>query len=266
MITVVIPCFNDGHYLSDAVESVLQCSNVKIEVIIVNDGSNDSFTISVLNKFHEEGIMVINQPNQGLGSARNTGIKKSTYDIILPLDADNRIIPSYITKGLYFLKAQKCDIVYGSPEFFGENISSRKFQTRTFGGSDLLYGNYIDACAIFKKSVWEKVGGYDEKMPYQGYEDWDFWLRCFFHDYRFQFINERSFYYRISSHSMIGKSGAEVFEETRNYLFLKYKNQIIKRFNQSYVYESMYINDHAKPLRSSLKYFAKFLKNWIGFR
>jgi glycosyltransferase involved in cell wall biosynthesis len=170
-ISIVIPCYNDGLYLTEAVNSVIPYAGETAEVIIVNDGSTDRDTLNILDQYANQGIKVLSQSNTGLAHARNQGIKSACGDYILPLDADNKIKAGYIEKSIKLLDTGNCDIVYAKPSFIGEDISERKFTTHKFEGNRLLAYNYIDACAVYRKSLWKEIGGYDEKMPFQGNED-----------------------------------------------------------------------------------------------
>ncbi len=93
------------------------------------------------------------------------------------------------------------DVVYGNAEYFGEKVGL--WESGEFNLQKLMIENYIDACAVYRKATWEKLGGYDEKMPVMGYEDWDFWLRIAFKNGRFKYVNKVLFDYRYSSKSMI---------------------------------------------------------------
>ena len=158
-VSIIIPCYNDGLVLTEAVDSVLPYANKTAEIIIVNDGSVDSFTLEVLERYANQGINILSQPNSGLAQARNNGIKLASGEYILPLDADNKIKPGYIEKSIKLLDTNQCDIVYAKPLFIGDNIKERKFTTHKFEGNRLLVYNYIDACAVYRKSVWEAIGG-----------------------------------------------------------------------------------------------------------
>lgn len=93
-ISVIIPCFNDGKYIEEALASLqLERNQGKLEVIIVNDGSTDGLTLDTLNRIRGRGISVIEQVNQGPAVARSTGIQQAAGDYILPLDSDNKIDP-----------------------------------------------------------------------------------------------------------------------------------------------------------------------------
>jgi GT2 family glycosyltransferase len=83
--------------------------------------------------------------------------------------------------------------------------------------------NYIDACAVYRKSIWENLGGYDEKIPKMGVEDWDFWLNCSFSGCRFFYLEKPSFMYRVLNDSMIRSFSENDGKLVRDYIEFKYK-------------------------------------------
>jgi glycosyltransferase involved in cell wall biosynthesis len=90
VISIIIPCYNQGQYILDAISSVEQYpDNSVYEIIIINDGSTDEISITVLKSLEEKGYHVLNQNNQGLSMARNNGIAIAKGKYILPLDADS---------------------------------------------------------------------------------------------------------------------------------------------------------------------------------
>jgi hypothetical protein len=122
-VSVVIPCYNQGQYIDEAVESVLAQSYQDFEIIIVNDGSNNADTIKILETYSKPKTRVIHTNNQGASIARNNGIKVSSGRYILPLDADDRIGSVYIEKAIEVLdKNENVGIVYCEAEFFGNAL------------------------------------------------------------------------------------------------------------------------------------------------
>ena len=89
-VSVIIPCYNQGQYIEEAVKSVLAQTYQNFEIIIVNDGSTDEFTNKLLSDYDKQKTKVLHTDNQGLASARNNGIKVAKGKYILPLDADER--------------------------------------------------------------------------------------------------------------------------------------------------------------------------------
>ena len=119
-ISVIIPCFNHGLYINEAINSVINQSYLNWEIIVINDGSTDNETISILNSIVEtEKIKVLNTANNGLASARNIGVKYSSGEFILPLDADDKIGSEYLQKAIDIISNNsniktKFNFLYGS--------------------------------------------------------------------------------------------------------------------------------------------------------
>ncbi|HEY9169352.1 MAG TPA: glycosyltransferase [Lutibacter sp.] len=205
-ISVIIPCYNMGSYVSDAIKSVLSYpKQADVEIIIINDGSNDNgYTKDVLDSYKHEKLRVIHQDNKGLSNARNTGILIAKGDYIIPLDADNKIYHEYITQGICILNSNpNIAVVYGDNRQFG--LKNRDVIVGDFDISKLLIKNYIDACVVLRKSAWESVNGYDENMR-MGYEDWDLNLRLFFKGWQFKYVNQVLYDYRVRENSMLVNS------------------------------------------------------------
>ncbi|MCT7966001.1 glycosyltransferase [Laspinema sp. D1] len=202
-VSVIIPCYNQGEFVLEAIASVESCQEQVYEILIINDGSTSPVTQKVLSYLQEKGYQVIHQSNQGLAAARNTGIKKARGRYILPLDADNRIKPAYITESVAILDEHpEVGVVYGNAELFGEKTGI--VEVPDFDINRLVAGNYIDACAVFRRTVWQDCGGYDSHIPQKlGYEDWDFWLGVAEKGWQFHHIAEVMYEYRYRSNSMV---------------------------------------------------------------
>src|SRR5262245_16412104 len=104
LISIIIPCFNQGHFLKDALLSLEKCDKNLFEIIIINDGSTDESTNRYLRELSDQGLHVIFQNNTGLGQARNNGIMEAKGKYILPLDSDNKIRPEYLIKAIEILE------------------------------------------------------------------------------------------------------------------------------------------------------------------
>ncbi|HXA00627.1 MAG TPA: glycosyltransferase [Cytophagaceae bacterium] len=228
-ISVVIPCYNQGVFLKDAIDSFRNSNSPLFEIIIVNDGSTDPDTNSIIDQFALK-YKVIKQENQGLARARNNGIREAAYPYILPLDADNKIELAYLEEAIKILDSeQSVGVVYANAIFFGD-VNAKK-QVRDFDLIELLTFNYIDACAIFRKNVWEEVGGYDANMPFMGYEDWEFWISISKTEWEFRHINDYLFHYRVSSGSMVSQCNIpDNRRKILEYIVIKHKDLYAKYF------------------------------------
>ncbi|TAD75625.1 MAG: glycosyltransferase family 2 protein [Oscillatoriales cyanobacterium] len=203
VLSVVVPCYNHGEFLLEAIASLENTGTHNWELIIVNDGSTEPITLQVLAGLKAKNYCVVDQPNQGLSAARNTGIAQACGRYILPLDADNCVKLPYLTQAIMVLDQHpEVGVVYGNLELFGERLGL--VQVPRFSVELLLVGNAIDACAVFRRSIWEDVGGYDAKIPDQlGYEDWDFWLGVIERGWQFWHLEATGFAYRCREVSMV---------------------------------------------------------------
>ena len=199
-VSVIIPCFNHGQYINEAIDSVLNQTHRDFEIIVVDDGSTDPRTIQILNKINHPKIKVLHTNNQGLASARNNGIIAAQADIILPLDSDDKIEPGYIEKALRILNGDpSVGIVYCYTNFFEEKRG--KWLLPEYSLKKMLFENLIFACAFFRRADWKTVKGYNPNMKY-GWEDWDFWLSIISLGRKVIRIPEALHRYRIRGQSM----------------------------------------------------------------
>lgn len=202
LFSFVIPCFNHGAFVIEAVDSVRKIKEVEqYEIIVVDDGSTDLGCIEVLNRLRDEGVRLIRQKNQGLGSARNNGIMQARGRYILPVDADNKIRPVYFYRSIEIFDTDpETGVVFSDVQFFGEKSFRGKLNRHHF--AQQFIQNQIDACAVFRREVWEQVGGYQEQMI--GYQDWEFWTAVGSLKYwKFYHLKEIGFEYRVLPGSMV---------------------------------------------------------------
>ncbi|HEV7766870.1 MAG TPA: glycosyltransferase [Thermoanaerobaculia bacterium] len=198
-LSVIIPCYNDGDYLIDAVASVERNAPADTELIVVDDGSTQPRTQEVLAALREAGHRVIEQPHSGLSAARNFGIATSIGDYLLPLDADNRLLPGFTAEAIAALDADPAaGVVYGDRHEFGAR--SGDVVVPELDLPRMLWSNYIDACAVMRRSVWNDVGGFD--VAFTDWEDWDFWLGAAKRGWRFVHLPRLTFEYRIRPDSL----------------------------------------------------------------
>lgn len=230
LISVIIPCYNHGEYLGEAIESVEKNAYTGLyEIIIVNDGSTDLNTISKLNSLKQQGYNVINQANQGLANARNNAIKIARGKYIIPLDSDNKLHKNYFNEALDILeKDSSIDVVYGAPMFFGSEDGIRNIGEFQF--KRIINGNYIDACAVYKKQIWDKVNGYDPNMPAMGHEDWEFWINTCISGGVFYYLDKLCFYYRSLPNSMAKMISTPNEALNKKYIHAKHCEKIISKF------------------------------------
>ena len=177
LVSIIIPCYNHGCYLAEALESVQQQTYPYWECVVVNDASQDD-TIAVTQRFlvQDDRFRLLNKPhNEGLAAARNSGIAATTGPYILPLDADDKIAPTYLEEGVAILNRYKqVNIVYSNVYQFG-NLNTL-VERPNFNIKMLAVQNQFHCSAIYRRSSFNKTEGYRTNMIY-GYEDWDLWLQ-----------------------------------------------------------------------------------------
>ncbi len=201
-LAVVIPCFDQGEFLIEAVASVERAVEESCELIIVNDGSREPRTLEVLDVLRRAGYRILDQENRGLAAARNRGFEEARTPYIVPLDADNRLRAGFLGEALDVLDGDpQIGVVYGDRQDFG--LRSEIVDVPPFELDEILPFNFIDACAVIRKEVWRACGGFDTKMPAPGWEDWDLWLGVAGRGWQLHHLPRVAFDYRVRPGSMI---------------------------------------------------------------
>jgi SAM-dependent methyltransferase len=179
LISVVIPCYQQAHYLGNAIESALAQTYPAVEIIVVDDGSPDN-TPQVAQSYPQ--VRYVYQYNQGLSAARNTGLHHSRGQYLVFLDADDQLLPEALATGFCYLVAHP-EMAFASGHFRyvqadGTFLSSYpQPQVTDDHYCALLRGNYIGmhATVIYRRDVLESSGGFDVTLP--ACEDYDLYLR-----------------------------------------------------------------------------------------
>jgi glycosyltransferase involved in cell wall biosynthesis len=172
-VSIVIPCFNYGRFLAEAIESALAQTHVPLEVIVIDDGSTDD-SYEVAARF-VPAVEVLSQPNAGLVPVLNRGLHAAKGEYFVILSADDVLQPTYVEALLdALLERPDAAYTYSAMEYFGSK--SGVFPAKPFSPALLLAGNYINATALTRRSDALAVGGF-QPNPENAWEDWDFWLR-----------------------------------------------------------------------------------------
>lgn len=193
-VGVVIPCFNHGQYIDKAISSIREQTFSDHEILVIDDGSTDRFTISKLKEFESGGIRIINQKNSGTVNARNVGINMLKNPYILPLDADDYFEKTFLEKAVRMLDENaEMGLVSSYIRLFGD----LDFTVKPEGGGVENFLLKPNACgsSLFRRICWEQAKGYNSNMAH-GYEDWDFWLNITKRGWTAGIIPEELFYYR----------------------------------------------------------------------
>lgn len=202
LVSIVIPCFDQGEFLIEAIASVEDTVRLPYDLVIVNDGSRQRHTLDVLACLRRAGYHVVDQSNRGLAAARNRGILEHRLPFFVPLDADNRLRPHFVEQALAVLTKEPSIVaVYGDRVEFG--LRRGRVQVGVPDLNRMLCGNYIDACAVVRTDAWGACGGYDGEMPFQGSEDWDLWLSMLEREFVLHRLDAETFDYRVRPDSML---------------------------------------------------------------
>ena len=204
-VSVIISCFNQAHFLAEAVESVAAQIFTDWECLIVNDGSPDDTSEvarRLISMFPEKNLRLLEKKNGGLPDARNAGISASYGRYWLPLDADDRIEPTFLEKAVKILdERSEVGFVYSHISHFG--IQNDVYILPEFNADTIVYtDNIACVCSLVRRIVWDQVGGYNINMR-EGYEDWDFWVGCIEMGWKGYRIPEPLFLYRKRDGSML---------------------------------------------------------------
>lgn len=202
--TVIIPCFNLGELLQSAVDSVMRQSVDTVQIIVVDDVSDDQLTKDILKSLEDTVEVIYAKKNGGVAAARNIGINKAKSEYILCLDADDTIEPTYLEKAKnMFEMDEKAGIVTCWAQYFGEVHSQWRIEP-TITLARALVGSPIPTASCFRKAVWQEVGGYEERI--RGYEDWEFWINIIKRDWKVAVIPELLFNYFVRPGSKVNTS------------------------------------------------------------
>lgn len=183
-ITVIIPCFNEGPLLREAVASIDESEPV--EVIVIDDHSTDPETLKVLDQVEADGARVLRHTeNQGVAIARNDGFAASTCPYIFPLDADDLAVPGSMTRMATTLEEHpEAAVCFGDFEEYRPNptglarVRLIRAVPERLDPFRITYTNEFPPTALYRKEVLEEVGGWEDPSgEISGYEDWDLWMK-----------------------------------------------------------------------------------------
>jgi GT2 family glycosyltransferase/glycosyltransferase involved in cell wall biosynthesis/SAM-dependent methyltransferase len=210
-VTIIVPLFNYGHFLPDALESVRSQTVSGLDVIVIDDRSTDD-SLRIAKAWLERHasefnsvVLLQNRKNSKLGATRNAGIAFSDTELFLPLDPDNLLLPDCVEKCLKQLDETGAAFAYPTMDVFGDNTERTGNTLGAIEFDPTLFNscNYIDAMALVRKACWTAVGGYSTLDP-AGWEDYEFWCKLVEKGFYGVRIGEIVAKYRAHSGSMLG--------------------------------------------------------------
>jgi glycosyltransferase involved in cell wall biosynthesis len=173
-VSIIVPCHNGGRFLDGLLASLDAQTFRDFETVIVDDGSTDAVTLEKLAAL-PPAIRVVQQENRYLPAARNRGFLEARAELVLPLDCDDTLEPSYLAETVPILENAPADA-----GFVFTHVRLTDMLTgvlpRHLNRFDQMFLNLLPYCMLIRKSAWQVVGGYDETMR-GGMEDWEFNIR-----------------------------------------------------------------------------------------
>lgn len=200
-MAVVIPCFNAGLVLLEAVASAEAEAD---ELVIVDDGSTDPLTLRLLRDIGRRGIRIHSQENSGLSAARMAGAGATNCPYLLPLDADDVLEPGALSELADALDTHPwAAVAWGDLQTFGLT----KFQVPSVPVLDPWFVTYASLLpgpgSLYRRTALYEVGGWCRE---RAWEDWDLWMALAEHEYRGIYVPRVVYRYRRSAGSMMMRS------------------------------------------------------------
>jgi glycosyltransferase involved in cell wall biosynthesis len=204
-IAVVLPCFNDGPLLLEALASLREAE--PLEIVVVDDASTEPTTLEVLDGLRAAGTRVVRHAvNQHLSASRMTGLAATSAPYVYPLDADDQAVPGALAAMADRLDAvPEAAVVAGDYEEFGSQALTRAIPDE-LDPFRVAYCNEYPVTAMFRRSVLEEVGGWRTEL--RGYEDWDLWMTLAEHGARMEHLGHGRPIYRRRLHGTRMLTGA----------------------------------------------------------
>ncbi|MBP1224014.1 glycosyltransferase [Flavobacterium sp. 1355] len=230
LISVVLPVFNGEKFLSKSIESVLNQTYQNIELIIVNDNSNDN-TLNISNQYAEKDsrIKIISNPiNKKLPASLNIGHNACKGDFITWTSDDNFYEPDTLKILSDNLLKEEADVVYSNFTLIDDKDQKIR-EVMLPGIENLIFGNVISCCFMYRKEVYERNNGYNE--DYFLIEDYDFWLRAAVHS-KFNHINRSLYNYRKHEESLTNQI---TVDSEKNILWKKNLKAMFLSFWENFV-------------------------------
>jgi len=199
-VSIVVPCYNLGQYLAEAVDSVLGQSFTDVEILVVDDGSTDDQTRAILDGFSRPKTRVLRSENRGLPGAKNLGIANTSGELLCMLDADDVLEPEMLARSVAALDAAP-SMAFASHWLRAFGDEHWEWTPLSCELPALLDINAVNGSAVVRRSAIEAIGGFDEAFR-DGCEDWDLWITMVERGFPGLIIPEFLFRYRRRTGSM----------------------------------------------------------------
>ena len=302
MFSVIIPLYNKAPYIAKAIESVLGQTYRDFEVIVIDDGSTDQ-SLEVAKTFENKSITIVSQPNSGVSTARNNGVKLAKYPYICFLDADDWWHPTFLEEMKRLITDFPDAGIYGSGYYIVKNGQER---IAPIGVPQGFERGIIDYCEVYAKTlcmpltsisvvipkhIFDEEKGFKSQLKFG--EDFDLWIRITL-KHKVILVNKSLAYYNqdvdvnnrgVAVHKTYSPVNHFIFnldylydneknnhrlkillDKLRVYILLKYRMQ--RAFPKEYNAEIKKVDFSVQPLGVRLQYYLPvwFLKQYYGLK
>ena len=228
-VSIVVPCFNQEAFVAEALDSVSSQTYRDWECVVVDDGSTDNSAGIIRSRIgNDTRFIYIRKDNGGVSSARNLGFALATGDYLLPLDADDKLHPTFLQRVIAcFAEHPQTDLVHCKTRLFGAR--NKIWRLPSYSYEKLLWQNMLVNSSVFRRDSFARSSGYSERMAH-GFEDWEFYLRLLNPGSQVRFIDSALFYYRVKKVSRSTRqSDSGLAEESMRQIYA-YNRQLYDEF------------------------------------
>jgi glycosyltransferase involved in cell wall biosynthesis len=248
-VSIIIPTYDRGWILKEAIDSVLAQDFNDFELIVVDDGSTDN-TRDILKNYDENRIMVIRQENRGVSAARNKGISEASGSLIALLDSDDLWLPKKLSVQVAFFETHPDALICQTEEIWirnGVRVNPKKRHKKPSGlifKPSLLLCLVSPSAVMIRLELFEMVGKFDESLP--ACEDYDLWLRI---SYKYPIY--------LIDIPLIIKRGGHDDQLSRNPGLDRYRIDALKKMIESNLLSSSQCQAAVKVLKKKCMVYAK---------
>lgn len=254
IVTVIVPAYNYANFIGECLDSVLSQTFKSWECIVIDNGSTDNTQEIVKSYSNKDGRIKYHYTNQkGVSLARNLAVSLSQGTYLLPLDADDKIDPTYLEKAVNIMNQNpEISLVYCNAILFGS--VNKKWILPDFNYKAMLIENSIFCSALIKKNEFLAVNGYNVNMV-EGFEDWDFWIKYLANNKKVYKLNDILFYYRIKQHSRNSVLDTEKQLRLRTQIYHNHKDIYHQFFSiPELIYQNYTLSTNYNTLHHSFTY------------
>lgn len=249
-VRIVIPCYNYGRFVADAVRSALDQQDADVDVVVVNDGSTDADSAAACDAaaaLAPDRVRVMHQPNKGLPGARNAGASGATAEFLAFLDADDTLMPTFCSDLVRAIRDEEAagrdeDVSHAYGQQVLSELGHGTWRVPDWDPLLLMITNLHPPTALIRRERFEAIGGYNESMR-EGYEDWDFWLSCAERGWRGVRVRKPVYTWRRHSHDTMIHRAVKIHGELYARIIAQHHQLFERRWADALVRANLLLRD-----------------------